>query len=165
MIWGYRCPTGSFWWISMESFPIHCIEYHLTHAQGTTAFAKQTPVLVELVSTGASKKAHVVAAVPTLEATACLLGLEFDSPEKNFWGIEHPPADWERLVGIVFHEKTVVATLDFLGHCGLCGRTILGVSCGVSWFLIRCLKRRISRARQRRRPIPCWDMLPIAEYL
>jgi hypothetical protein len=65
----------------------------------------ETPVLVELVSTGASKKAHVVAAVPTLEATAWLLGLEFDSPEKNFWKIEHPPADWERLAGMAFHEK------------------------------------------------------------
>jgi len=65
----------------------------------------ETSVLVELVSTGASKKAHVVAAVPTLEATAWLLGLEFDSPEKNFWRIEHPPADWERLAGMVFHEK------------------------------------------------------------
>lgn len=59
----------------------------------------ETHVLVELVSTGASKKAHVVAAVPTLDATAWLLGLEFDSPEKNFWGIEHPPADWEILAG------------------------------------------------------------------
>ena len=65
----------------------------------------ETSVLVELVLTGASKKAHVVAAVPTLEATAWLLGLEFDSPEKNFWKIEHPPADWERLAGMAFHEK------------------------------------------------------------
>ena len=65
-----------------------------------------TPVLVELVSTGASKKAHVVAAVPTLEATAWLLGLEFDSPEKNFWGIEHPPPDWEALAGIITQETT-----------------------------------------------------------
>lgn len=65
----------------------------------------ETPLLVELVSTGASKKAHIVAAVPTLEATAWLLGLEFDNPEKNFWGIQHPPADWEALTGIIVNEK------------------------------------------------------------
>lgn len=66
----------------------------------------ERPVLVALVSTGASKRAHIVAVVATLEATAWLLGLEFDSPEKNFWGIEHAPADWEALAGITPHETT-----------------------------------------------------------
>jgi hypothetical protein len=53
----------------------------------------QTPVKVELVSTGASKNGRVVLAIPLLENFSWLLGVEFDSPE-NFWEVEHPPGDW-----------------------------------------------------------------------
>jgi hypothetical protein len=52
-----------------------------------------TPVTVELVSNGASKRGHVVLAIPLLEDFSWLLGVEFDSPE-NFWELENPPADW-----------------------------------------------------------------------
>ena len=54
----------------------------------------QTPVIVELVSTGAKKSGRVVLAIPLLENFAWLLGMEFDSPG-NFWGVENPPADWQ----------------------------------------------------------------------
>jgi hypothetical protein len=53
----------------------------------------QTPLMVELVSNGASKKGRVVLTVPLLENFSWLLGVEFDSPG-NFWEVEHPPADW-----------------------------------------------------------------------
>lgn len=52
-----------------------------------------TPMTVKLVSNGATKKARVVVAVPTLETTSWLLGLEFDSPE-NVWQVRNAPADW-----------------------------------------------------------------------
>jgi hypothetical protein len=53
----------------------------------------ETPVVLTLVSTGASKKGHVVLAVPLLESVSWLMGVEFDCPG-NFWGVESPPADW-----------------------------------------------------------------------
>jgi shikimate kinase len=53
----------------------------------------EMPIMVELVSSGASKKACVVAAIPTLQAASWLLGVSFDSPE-NFWQVDKPPADW-----------------------------------------------------------------------
>jgi hypothetical protein len=53
----------------------------------------QMPVMVELVSNGASKEGRVVLAIPLLENFSWLLGVEFDSPG-NFWEVEHPPADW-----------------------------------------------------------------------
>ena len=53
----------------------------------------ETPVMVELVSSGASKKACVVAAIPTAQGASWLLGVAFDSPE-NFWQVDKPPADW-----------------------------------------------------------------------
>jgi len=53
----------------------------------------QTPVTVELVSNGASKKGRVVLAIPLLENFSWFLGVEFDNPG-NFWEVEHPPADW-----------------------------------------------------------------------
>ena len=55
--------------------------------------ADETPVMLKLVSNGASKKGRVVLAVPLLESVSWLLGVEFDSPG-NFWEVEHPPADW-----------------------------------------------------------------------
>lgn len=53
----------------------------------------ETPIMVELLSSGARKKASVVAAVPTVKGASWLLGIAFDSPE-NFWQVEEPPADW-----------------------------------------------------------------------
>jgi hypothetical protein len=53
----------------------------------------EMPVMVKLVSNGASKTGRVVLTIPILESRSWLLGVEFDSPE-NFWGIENPPADW-----------------------------------------------------------------------
>jgi hypothetical protein len=53
----------------------------------------ETPVMVKLVSNGASKKGRIVLAVPLLENLSWLLGVEFDTPE-NFWQVENPPADW-----------------------------------------------------------------------
>jgi hypothetical protein len=53
----------------------------------------ETPVMVELLSSGAKKKASVVAAVPTVKGASWLLGVAFESPE-NFWQVEEPPADW-----------------------------------------------------------------------
>lgn len=53
----------------------------------------ETPIMVELPSSGAKKKASVVAAVPSVKGASWLLGVAFDSPE-NFWQVERPPADW-----------------------------------------------------------------------
>jgi hypothetical protein len=53
----------------------------------------ETPVMVKLVSNGASKKGRIVLAVPLLENLSWLLGVEFDTPG-NFWEVENPPADW-----------------------------------------------------------------------
>lgn len=49
--------------------------------------ANETPLMLKLVSNGASKKTHVVLAVPLLESVAWLLGAEFESPG-NFWESE-----------------------------------------------------------------------------
>jgi hypothetical protein len=53
----------------------------------------QTPVTVELVTNGATKRGRVVLAIPLLENFSWFLGVEFDTPG-NLWGIEKPPADW-----------------------------------------------------------------------
>lgn len=53
----------------------------------------EMPIMVKLASSGANKKAHVVAAIPTVQAGSWLLGVAFDSPE-NFWQVETPPPDW-----------------------------------------------------------------------
>lgn len=58
-----------------------------------TNLSKGSPVKVKMVSNGASKEALVVIAIPIVEATSWLLGLEFETPE-NFWKVENPPADW-----------------------------------------------------------------------
>ena len=52
-----------------------------------------TPVMMKLVSNGASKTGRVVLAVPLLESVSGLLGVEFDRPG-TFWEVENPPADW-----------------------------------------------------------------------
>jgi hypothetical protein len=51
------------------------------------------PIMLELVSSGARKKASVVAAIPTVQGGSWLLGVAFDRPE-NFWQVDKPPADW-----------------------------------------------------------------------
>jgi hypothetical protein len=53
-----------------------------------------TPVLVQLVSSGRNKKAKVVLAITVVDDASWLYGLEFDSPEGNFWEVEDPPPDW-----------------------------------------------------------------------
>jgi shikimate kinase len=53
----------------------------------------EVPIMVELLSSGARKKASVVAAIPTVQGASWLLGVAFDSPE-NFWQVDKPPADW-----------------------------------------------------------------------
>jgi hypothetical protein len=50
----------------------------------------ETPVMVKLISNGASKNGRVVLGIPLLEK----LEVEFDSPG-NFWEVENPPADWQ----------------------------------------------------------------------
>lgn len=55
----------------------------------------KTPVAVELLSHGRSKTARTVLAVTVLEGASWLVGLEFDSPAREFWGIEDPPEDWQ----------------------------------------------------------------------
>lgn len=55
---------------------------------------KATQVTVELISNGRSKKARIVFVISLVEGSSWLLGLEFDSPEGDFWEIENPPADW-----------------------------------------------------------------------
>ena len=61
----------------------------------------ETPIMVELLSSGARKKASVVAAVPSVKRTSWLLGLAFDSPE-NFWQVEKPPTAFG---GVVSAER------------------------------------------------------------
>jgi len=56
---------------------------------------KETPVTVELISNGRSKKARSVLVISLVEGTSWLLGFEFDSPAGDFWEIENPPADWQ----------------------------------------------------------------------
>jgi len=58
-----------------------------------TRLESETPVMVELASSGAMKKASVVAAIPTVQGASWLLGVAFDRPE-NFWQVANPPADW-----------------------------------------------------------------------
>jgi hypothetical protein len=53
-----------------------------------------TPVEVQLVSSGRNKKAKVVLAITVVDDASWLYGLEFDSPEGNFWEVEDPPPDW-----------------------------------------------------------------------
>jgi hypothetical protein len=57
-------------------------------------FKNRTPVSVELVSDGRSKTAKTVLALSVVENASWLVGLEFDSPGGDFWGIENPPEDW-----------------------------------------------------------------------
>ncbi len=58
-------------------------------------FKNRTPVSVELVSDGRSKTAKTVLALSIVEGVSWLVGLEFDSPAGDFWGIENPPEDWQ----------------------------------------------------------------------
>ena len=55
----------------------------------------KTPVSVELISNGRSKTARTALALTVIEAASWLVGLEFDSPAGDFWGIENPPEDWQ----------------------------------------------------------------------
>jgi hypothetical protein len=55
---------------------------------------KETPVVVELISNGRSKKGRIVLTISVVEGVYWLLGLEFDTPSGIFWEIENPPADW-----------------------------------------------------------------------
>jgi hypothetical protein len=55
---------------------------------------KGTPVTVELVASGLSKKARIVLAITIIEGSSWLLGLEFDLPTGSFWQVEDPPQDW-----------------------------------------------------------------------
>jgi hypothetical protein len=54
---------------------------------------KETPVVVELISNGRSKKGRIVLTISVVEGVSWLLGLEFDTPSGIFWEIENPPAD------------------------------------------------------------------------
>ena len=55
----------------------------------------KTPVSVELLSNGRGKTAKTVLAVTVVEGASWLVGLEFDNPASDFWGIENPPEDWQ----------------------------------------------------------------------
>jgi hypothetical protein len=55
---------------------------------------KETPVVVEVISNGRSKKGRIVLTILVAEGVSWLLGLEFDTPSGIFWEIENPPADW-----------------------------------------------------------------------
>ena len=55
----------------------------------------RTPVSLELIANGRSKTAKIVLLISVAKDVSWLVGLEFDSPGGNFWGIENPPADWE----------------------------------------------------------------------
>jgi hypothetical protein len=55
---------------------------------------KETRVTVELISNGRSEHARIVLAISLFESGSWLLALEFDSPARDFWEIENPPADW-----------------------------------------------------------------------
>lgn len=55
----------------------------------------KTPVSVELISNGGRKIARTILAVTVVEGASWLVGLEFDSPAGDFWGIENPPEDWQ----------------------------------------------------------------------
>jgi hypothetical protein len=53
----------------------------------------ETPVMVRLVSNGASKNCRIVLAIALLESASWLLGVEFDNPG-DFWQVKNTPADW-----------------------------------------------------------------------
>jgi hypothetical protein len=55
----------------------------------------RTPVSLELIANGRSKTAKIVLLISVAKDASWLVGLEFDSPEDNFWEIENPPADWK----------------------------------------------------------------------
>lgn len=55
----------------------------------------KTPVSVQLMSNGRSKTARTALALKVIEGASWLVGLEFDSPSGDFWGIENPPEDWQ----------------------------------------------------------------------
>jgi len=55
---------------------------------------REMPMTVEVVANGRIKEARVVVVRPLTEGVSWLLGLEFDHPACDFWGIENPPADW-----------------------------------------------------------------------
>lgn len=54
----------------------------------------RTPVSVELISNGRSKSGKIVLVRTVIENARWLVGLEFDTPAGDFWGIENPPEDW-----------------------------------------------------------------------
>ncbi|HEX4786764.1 MAG TPA: hypothetical protein VH350_20660 [Candidatus Sulfotelmatobacter sp.] len=54
----------------------------------------RTAVTVELISNGQSKSGKVVLVRTVIEGARWLVGLEFDVPAGDFWGIENPPEDW-----------------------------------------------------------------------
>jgi hypothetical protein len=55
----------------------------------------KTPVSVQLISNGRSKTARTALALSVIEGASWLVGLEFDSPSRDFWEIENPPEDWQ----------------------------------------------------------------------
>lgn len=55
----------------------------------------RTPIAVELVSTGRSRLGKIVLVRTVIENARWLVGLEFDVPTGDFWGIENPPEDWQ----------------------------------------------------------------------
>ena len=55
----------------------------------------KTPVSVQLISNGRSKTARTALALSVVEGASWLVGLEFDCPSGDFWGIENPPEDWQ----------------------------------------------------------------------
>lgn len=54
----------------------------------------RTPVSVELISNGRSRSGKIVLVRTVIENARWLVGLEFDVPAGDFWGIENPPEDW-----------------------------------------------------------------------
>jgi hypothetical protein len=55
---------------------------------------KGTRVTGELISNGQNKQARIVLVISLVEDVSWLLGIEFDSPTRDFWEIENPPTDW-----------------------------------------------------------------------
>ena len=54
----------------------------------------RTAVTVELISNSQSKRGKVVLVRTVIEGARWLVGIEFDVPAGDFWGIENPPEDW-----------------------------------------------------------------------
>lgn len=54
----------------------------------------RTAVSIELTSNGRSKLGKIVLVRTVIENARWLVGLEFDVPSGDFWGIENPPEDW-----------------------------------------------------------------------